>query len=266
MDEVLEALDKVVTDGMNKELLQPFVGEEVHTALFQMHPSKSPGPDGMSPFFFQKFWHIIGGDVTKALLSVLNSSHVLNKMNFTHILLIPKKKDPQCMADYQPIGLSNVVSRIVSKVLANQVKPILPNIISDSQSAFVPNRLISDNTSVAYEMLHRLRNRRQGKVGHMVIKLDISKAYNKVEWEFLRKIMLKMGFSDRWVNLAMQGVSSASYSMLINGEPRGLIHPTRGIKQGDQLSPYLFLFCVKRHFGMLRKPIEAQHTQGIMSC
>lgn len=78
MDEVLEAVDKVVTDGMNMELLQPFVGEEVRTALFQMHPSKSPGLDGMSPFFFQKFRHIIGGNVTEAVLSVLNSGHVLN--------------------------------------------------------------------------------------------------------------------------------------------------------------------------------------------
>lgn len=182
LDEVLEAVAKVVTYGVNKELLQPFVGEKLRTALFQMHPSKSPGPDGMSPFFFQKFWHIIGGDVREAVLSVLNSGHVLNKMNFTHILLIPKKKDPQCMADYRPISLSNVVSRIVSKVFANRVKPILPSIISDSQSAFVPNRLISDNTSVAYEMLHRLRNRRQSKVGHMAIKLDISKAYDRVEW------------------------------------------------------------------------------------
>ena len=77
--------------------------------------------------------------------------------------------------------------------MANRVKPILSNIISDSQSAFVLNRLITDSTVVAYEILHRLRNRRQGKIGHMVVKLDISKAYNHVEWEFLQKIMLKMG-------------------------------------------------------------------------
>lgn len=113
--------------------------------------------------------------------------------------------------------------------------------------------------------MHRLRNRRQGKVGHMAIKLDINKAYDRVEWEFLRKIMLKMGFLDRWVNLAMQGVSLASYSVLINREPWGFIHPTRGIKQGDLLSPYLFLFCMEGPLGMLRKSIEAQHTQGIMS-
>ena len=89
------------------------------------------------------------------------------------------------MPDYRPINLSNVVSKMVSKVLANKVKGILPNIISDAQSAFIPDRLIADNTALAYKMLHRLRNKRQEKVDHMVIKLDISKAYNRVEWEFL---------------------------------------------------------------------------------
>ena len=96
----------------------------------------------------------MGGNVTEALLSILNSGHILNKMNFTHILLIPKIKDPQHMADYRHISLSNVVSRIVLKALANRVKTTLPNIIFDTQSAFVLDRLISDNTTVAYEMLH----------------------------------------------------------------------------------------------------------------
>ena len=92
---------------------------------------------------------------------VLNSGHVLiTKMNFTYILLIPKKKDLQAMMDYRPISLSNAVNRMVSKVLANRVKGILLNIISNAQNAFIPNRLITDNTAVAYEMLHRLRNRR----------------------------------------------------------------------------------------------------------
>lgn len=219
MDEILSAVDGVMTEEMKQSLLQPFLGNEVRQALFQMHPSKSLSPDGMSPFFFLKFWHIVEGGVTEAVLSVLSLGHILTKMNFTHILLIPKKKDKQTMLDYHPINLSNVVSQIVSKVLANRVKNILPNIVSDSQSAFVPGRLITDNTAVAYEMLHRLRNRRQGRVGHMVIKLDISKAFDLVEWKFLKKIMLKLCFSARWVDLAMQCVSSASYTVLINGEP-----------------------------------------------
>ena len=215
----------------------------------------------MSPFFFQKYWHVVGGDVTEAVLSVLNLGHVLTKMNFTHILLILKKKDHQAMPDYRPISLSNVVSRMVSKVLANKVKGILPNIISNAQSAFVLDRLITDNTAVAYEMLHRLRNKRQWKVGHMVIKLDINKAYDQVEWEFLRNIMLKIGFSATWVDLAMQGMSSSSYSVLINGEPWGFISPSRGIKQGDSLSPYLFLFYVEGLSALLRKPLKQKRSR-----
>ena len=183
--------------------------------------------------FSKNFGTFVGPDVTLAVLSVLHSGKYLRKMNFTHIVLIPKKNDPQNITDFHPISLGNVVSYIVSKVLANWVKSILPNVISDAQSAFIPNRLITNNTTVAYEMLHRMRNQRKGKTCHMAIKLDISKAYDRVEWSFLRWIMLKMGLPDQWVNLAMETVRTASYSILINGEPKGLIKPTRGIKQGD---------------------------------
>ena len=118
----------------------------------------------------------MGHDVTVAVLSVLNSGHMLRKMNHTYIVLIPKKNDPKHMSDFRPISLANVVSHIISKVIANCLKIILPNVISDAQSAFVPNRLITDNTTVAYKLLHRLQNRRKGRKGHMAIKLDISKA------------------------------------------------------------------------------------------
>ena len=102
-------------------------------------------------------------------------------MNYTHIVLIPKINEPKTVADYRPISFTNVISKLVSKVLANQLKLILPNVISDSQSAFVPNRLITDYTTVAFEVLHKMRNKRTGKKGQMAIKLDISKAYDQVE-------------------------------------------------------------------------------------
>ena len=117
-------------------------------------------------------------------------------MSYTHIVLIPKINEPKSVFDYQPISLGNVVSIIVSKVLANWLKQDLPNVISHSQSAFVPNRLNTDNTTVAFEVLHRMRNKRIGKKWQIEIKLDISKAYNRVEWVFLREIMLKLGFDD----------------------------------------------------------------------
>ena len=191
---------------------------------------------------------------------------MLKKMNHTHIVLIPKKKDPEYLADYRPISLSNVVSRIISKVIVNRLKLILPIVISDSQSAFVPNRLITDNTTVAYEILHRMRNRRRGKVGQMAVKLDISKAYDRVEWSFLQGIMQKLGFDPRWVKLAMEMVTTASYSVFINGEPKGWITQSRGIRQGDPLSPYLFLLCAKGLTVLLNKAVKNGVVNGIMSC
>ena len=123
----------------------------------------------MSPFFFQKYWDIVGPNVIEAVLSVIHSGHYLRKMNFTNIVLIPKKKKKkmktQIMFDYHPISLEKVVSKIVLKVIANRLKTILPNVISDAQSAFVPNRLITNNTTVAFEVLHRMQNKRRGKRG-----------------------------------------------------------------------------------------------------
>ena len=110
-----------------------------------------------------------------------------------------------------------------------------------------------------------MQNRRRGKVGHMVVKLDISKAYDQVKWEFLQRIMLKLGLSEQWVNLAMETVQSASYSMIINGEPKGFIKPSQGIQQGDLLSLYLFLLCAKGLSSMLRQAIETNQMQGILS-
>ena len=162
-ERVLKAVDHVVTPKMNHHLIQPYTAEEVKRALFQMHPSKSPGLDGMSPFFFQKYWHVVGGDVTNAVLSVLHSGHFLRKMNYTHIVLIPKKNELQYMSAFCPISLENVISRIVSKVLANRLKVILPNVMSDAQSVFVPGRQITDNTTVTFEVLHRMRNKRKWK-------------------------------------------------------------------------------------------------------
>ncbi|XP_075640643.1 uncharacterized protein LOC142612431 [Castanea sativa] len=237
MEAVLNSVESVVTNGMRHSLLVPYMGDEVRVALFQMHPSKALGPDGMSPFFFQRFWPIVGPDVTSVVLSVLHSGHCLRKMQHSHVVLIPKKPNPEYITEYQPISLGNVVARVVSKVLANRIKKILPSVISDSQSAFVPSRLITDNTSVAYEMLHRMRNRRKGKLGHMAVKLDISKAYDRVEWNFLKQIMLKIGLLEQWVALAMETATSSGQ---LNGIP--------SCRGGVQISHLLFaddslLFC-----------------------
>lgn len=187
-------------------------------------------------------------------------------MNLAHIVLMPKKSKPEHMSEYRPISLANMVSRMVSKVMANCSKKIPPNVIFDAQSAFVPNRLITNDTIAVFEMLHCMRNRQKWKIGHMVLKLDISKAYNWVEWSFLRQIMLKIGLPVQWMDTAMETVQMATYLIPINGEPRGHITPTSGIKKGDPLSPYLFLLRVEGLSSILRKATETKDLHGITSC
>ena len=116
----------MVTSEMNHDLHRPFSNEEVRVALFQMHPSKAPGPDGMSTLFYQKYWHIVGDDVTHAVLDFLQFGNMLGCIKFTHIVLIPKVISPEFMSQFRPIILCNVIYKIASKVLVNRMKPILP--------------------------------------------------------------------------------------------------------------------------------------------
>jgi hypothetical protein len=238
---------------MNINLLLPFTGAEVNTALDQMHPLKSPEPDGFSAEIFQEAWPMVGDEVTRVVLSFLNGSVFDTPLNATNIVLIPKVANPSKVTDYRPISLCNVLYKLIAKVLANRLKVVLPHVISPEQSAFIPRRLISDNILVAFETLHTMDTRLKGKEGFMALKLDMSKAYDSGEWDFLEAMLLKMGFANRWVNLIMVCVRSVSYSIILNGQPHGTIVPTRGIRQGDPLSPYLFIICVEAMSCMLHR-------------
>lgn len=156
--------------------------------------------------------------------------------------------------------------KLGSKVLANRLKVVLPGIISPFQSAFVPGRMISDNTLVAFEVAHFLKKRRSGKKGYGALKLDLNKAYDRVEWQFLEAVMQKLGFSEVWINLVMGCVRTVSYSFIFNGELRGRVVPTRGLRQGDSISPYLFLLCAEGLSHLISEAVFHQRIHGVSVC
>lgn len=190
------------------------------------------------------------------------TGQLANDLNETNIVLIPKKKTPVNMGYLRPIALCNVSYEVVSKVLANRMKPLLDKVISPNQIAFIPGRLISDYIIVSFEVLHYLKRKRIGKEGYMAIKLDMSKAYDRIEWNFMVAIMGKMGFDARWTRLLSYCLSSVRYKVIHGGKEMGPIVPSRGIRQGDPILPYLFIICHEGFTALINKYIKKGWTHG----
>ena len=149
------------------------------------------------------------------------------------------------MKELRPICLCNVLYNIVSKVLANRLKLILSEIIAPNQSAFVSGHLITDNILLAYEVTHFMKNKRTGAQGFPALKLDMSKAYDLVEWHYLERMLIRLGFSSRWTELIMECCSTVKYRFKINGSLIEEVIPSRALRQGTQ-SPLTSFFCVLR--------------------
>ena len=228
-----------------------------------MSPTKAPGPDGLAAHFFQRNWELCGGEISEVVLQVLRGEDDPAIINNTCIVLIPKVDSPEELGQFRPISLCNVIYKIASKVMANRLKLILPEIISEEQSAFVPGRLITGNIIIAYECMHFMKQKRARDNRFCALKLDIRKAYDRVEWSYLKAIMPKLGFHRLWVDRIMRLVSTVSFSILFNGDRQESFMPSRGIRQGDPISPYLFLLAAEGLSCLLNLRIQSSVLSGI---
>ncbi|CAN1844985.1 Transposon TX1 uncharacterized 149 kDa protein [Linum perenne] len=260
---VTNVIDGRITEEDNRRLHAPFTKEEFKEALFTMEANKAPGPDGFNPGFYQYFWDLIGDDIYEAGKGWLERGEIPVEAQDTNIVLLPKVDDPKAVKDWRPISLCNVLYRVVAKVLANRLRGVVEELISPEQAAFIKGRSIMDNIMIAFETLHTMKLRRSAKEAEMAVKIDISKAYDRVEWPYLEAVMRKMRFGERWVRWMMMCVRSVSYHVVVNDNQVGPITPTRGLRQGCPLSPFLFILCAEGLSALLKDAARKGEIHGV---
>lgn len=217
LETLFSGFQQRVNQEMNSSLTASVTAEEIRDAAFSVKSSSAPGENGLNGAFYQRFWHIVGPALVKEIQLFFTTAVIPDRWNHTQLSLIPKVHKPSKMQDLRPISLCSVQYKIISKILCNRLKVFLPELISETQGAFVSGRLISDNILIAHEMVHSLRTNSRVDTEFMAIKTDMSKAYDRVEWNFLEVLMEKMGFDRVWIRWIMGCVSSVSYSVLLNG-------------------------------------------------
>ncbi|XP_028804491.1 uncharacterized protein LOC114759480 [Neltuma alba] len=235
----------------------PVTKEETKKALFDMHPLKSPGVDGLHAMFFQTQWNIVGDSVFKEIKTIFEGGDIDHRFNQTLIALIPKVEYPQSIKEFRPISLCTTVYKIVTKILATRLKHIMPVLTLPYQSSFIHGRSITDNIIIAQEVVHSMRTK-TGKVGWMAIKVDLEKAFDRLRWDFILDTLQDARLPSSMITLIMKCISSSSMQVLWNGRPSEPFSPQRGIRQGDPLSPYIFVLCMER----LSQAIDLEVNHG----
>ncbi|RHN49937.1 putative RNA-directed DNA polymerase [Medicago truncatula] len=229
--------------GEGVSLVKPFSVEEVKATVWDCDNYKCPGPDGISFGFIKDFLEILKEDVMSFLVEFHMNGRLAKGINSTFIALIPKVDSLQRLNDFRPIYLvGSSMYKILSKVISNRLRSIIGLVISDSQSAFIKGRQILEGILVANEIVDEAR---QCNKEILLFKVDFEKAYDSIDWAYLDEIMILMGFPTLWRKWIKECIITTTTSLLVNGSPTAEFPLERGLRQGDLLSPFLFLLAVE---------------------
>lgn len=263
LEQVFQGFQTRVTEEMNLDLIRSVTSEEIESAMFDIGSDRAPGPDGFSAAFYHQYWGEIKPEIISEVTKFFTDGQLDAELNHSNLCLIPKFYPPTEMMQFRPIALCNVAYKVISKILVQRLKHHRHNIITENQAAFIPGRMITDNIIIAHEVFHSLKVRKRQAASYMAIKTDITKGYDRPQWSFLEETMKIMGFHQKWIMMVMSCIRSVTYSVLINGAPEGYIFPARGIRQGDPLSPYLFILCAEALSHMMNMAMAERSLLGV---
>ncbi|XVF22870.1 hypothetical protein REPUB_Repub12eG0208500 [Reevesia pubescens] len=236
--------------------------DEILLVLSSMSPFKSPGPDGYQAAFYQRNWDVVSSSVCSFVRSAFINGCFDENVSKVLISLIPKVDHPKTLSQLRPISLCNVSVKLISKIIVSRLRPFLGDIIHPTQSSFVHGRSSTDNIVVLQEAVHSL-NKMKGAKGGLIMKVDLEKAYDRVNWDFLRWVLMDLGLPSSLIALIMYCITSTTMSILWNGDTTDAFKPTRGLRQGDPLSPYLFVLCLQKLSSLIDNSVQNGEWQPL---
>jgi hypothetical protein len=235
-----------------------FTEDEIWETIKELPSDRAPGPDGFTRLFYKTAWPIIKCDIMRAFHALWSiDGRSLYLVNQAYMIILKKKKDAATISDYRPISLVHSFAKLFTKVLAKRLAPKLDALVNHNQSAFIKGRMIHDNFK-AVELTAKCLHRR--KISSALAKIDIAKAFDTLSWGYLLSIMSRMGFSRRWLDWICLSLSTASTRIVVNGTPGRLICHARGLRQGDPLSPMLFVIAMEG----LNQLLKAAEQQALL--
>ncbi|GJX49213.1 kinase-like domain, beta-lactamase/transpeptidase-like protein [Tanacetum coccineum] len=246
--------------GEDAGMLECEIGEkEVWNAICGCNGDKAPDPNGFNFKFIKKFWAIIKHDLMIAVRWFWDTIEISRGYNTSFISIIPKVADPVGLRDFRLISLIRCYYKILAKILAKRVKKVIGEVVGDVQNVFIKGRSILDGVLIANETVEYLM-KSKGKC--LVFKVDFEKAYDSINWRFLDDIMKRMGFGSKWCNWVLNCLKSASTSILVNGSPTEEFGLECGVRQGDPLSPFLFILAAEGLNALVSEAVEKVIFKG----
>nr|KAJ0184913.1 hypothetical protein LSAT_V11C900471370 [Lactuca sativa] len=224
--------------------------------VFLVCCGRAPGPDGFTFAFIKKHWDTMEGDIDLAIKDFESTGVIDRGCNSSFIILVPKTSDPISLCEYRPISLIGCIYKIIAKVLAERLKRYIPQVVSHTQTTFIKDRNILDGPLIINEVISWLR---KSKSKAFLFKVDFEKAFDCLNWKYLDSVMAQMNFGQKWRKWIFGCLSSARASVIINGSASKEFPLRRGVRQGDPLSPFLFILVAEG----LNIALEEAKEQGI---